>query len=107
MIMRVRLGLLKNYINENYTWILSEGRVEDAREKYPKISDDDFKKIVDGQPSGSNNKYLLWACKQVDDGSPSENVVQAVTSFDTNRQRLEKKDINQYKDVSELLEAIE
>ena len=107
MIMRVRLGLLKEYINENYAWILEEGRVEDAKAKYPNVSDPDFKKVVDGQPSGSNNKYLFWALKQVTAGATADAALQSVSAFETNKQRLEKKDINQYETVEDVNAAVE
>lgn len=107
MIMRVRLGLLKEYINENYAWILEEGRIEDAKAKYPNVSAEDFKKSVDEQPAGTNNKYLFWTLKQITAGATADAALQSVSSFETNKQRLEKKDINLYQDVAELDAAVE
>ena len=39
-----------------------EGRIEDVRSKYTKISENDFNLFVDGDPSG-NQKYLEWMVK--------------------------------------------
>lgn len=111
--MHISLGILRKYINENFS-ILVEGRVEDAREKYPEMEDEHFEQIVAGQPAGSNNKYLIWSCKQVDDlmeNDPDPQaitlVIQAVRLFDGNKQRLEKKDINQYKNAEEIESAVQ
>ena len=101
--MKVRLDILREYVFD----VLLEGRVEDAQEKYPDMSDEDFDFLVHNQPAGSNNKYLMWSCKQVDEGYSTEVVVQAVRLFNGNIQRLEKKDINQYKEPGEIEEAIQ
>ncbi len=101
--MKVRLHILKEYVFD----MLVEGRVEDAQEKYPDMPEEDFDKLVHNQPDGSNNKYLMWSCKQVDDGFSTEVVIQAVRLYNGNVARLEKKDINQYKDVGEVEEAVQ
>src|SRR5579885_359319 len=101
--MRVSLGLLKDYVSH----LLVEGRVDDAREKYPDIEEDDWQQLVANQPAGSNNKYLMWAAGQVDDGFSVEVVVQVIRLFDGNVQRLQQKDINQYKDVGAIEKAID
>lgn len=115
--MKVRLGVLREYISElseHTTYLLSEGRVEDARDKYPDMEDEAFEYLVANQPAGSNNKYLMWACKQADallknDPDPQglRIVINAIRLFDGNKQRLEKKDLNQYKDTAEVEAAIE
>jgi hypothetical protein len=43
--------------------LLSEGRKEDARERYPIIPDRVFNKFVEGDPSG-NHKYISWVTKK-------------------------------------------
>ncbi len=100
--MKVRLSILKEYLD----CILVEGRVDDAREKFPEMEDDTFDQIVANQPTGSNNKYLMWSCKQVDEGYSIEVVVQAVRLFDGNQQRLKQRDINQYKEPGEIESAV-
>ena len=112
--MRISLGILREYMQEKYLSALVEGRVEDARDKFPDMEDDDFDKIVANQPAGSNNKYLLWSLKQADallENDPDRQaltiVIQAVRLFDGNKQRLEKKDLNAYADTAEVEAAIE
>lgn len=115
--MKVRLGILREYLlelSEHTTYLLSEGRIEDARDKYPDMEDEAFEYLVANQPAGSNNKYLMWACKQADallanDPDPQglRIVINAIRLFDGNKQRLEKKDLNQYKDTAEVEAAIE
>ena len=85
--------------------LLQEGRVEDAKKKYPGNEDlVDF--FVSSDPSG-NNKYLQWMLKQSIDNKEDRNLVLSLASkFHKNSQRLEKKDINQYKTVGELLTAL-
>lgn len=101
--MRVSLGVLRDQIS----FLLIEGRVDDVREKFPDMEEDTFDSLVANQPAGSNNKYLMWAAKQVDDGTMPEEVVMVVRLFHDNNQRLKQKDINQYKDVDELNTAID
>ena len=112
--MKVRLGALREYLHEHYEFVLTEGRVDDAREKFPDMEDENFEYLVANQPAGSNNKYLMWSCKQADallqhDPDPQglRIVIQAVRLFDGNKQRLEKKDLNQYADTSEVEAAVE
>ncbi len=108
--MKVKLGVLKEYLD----FMLVEGRVDDARDKFPDMEDENFEYLVANQPAGSNNKYLMWACKQADElleNDPDPQglriVVQAIRLFDGNKQRLEKKDLNQYKDMAEVETAVE
>jgi hypothetical protein len=105
-IVQVRLTALRECLGRQLLQLLIEGRVEDARAKYPNVSDVDFNSLVQGQPSGTSNKYLMWSCKRVDAGETVETVVAAVRLFDGNRQRLEKKDLNQYKTATEVNDAV-
>lgn len=100
--MRVKLSVLKEYISTLTEGVLCESRIDDAREKFPEMEDEVFESVVGQQPAGSNNKYLMWSVKQVDDGTMSEEVILAVRLFHDNQRRLQQKDINQYKDVDEL-----
>ena len=108
--MRVSLGLLRDHIN---LLLVVEGRVDDAREKFPDMEEDVFAEIVANQPAGSNNKYLVWSCKQVEelmaddeDRMAIRNVIQAVRLFDGNQQRLKQRDLNQYKSIEEVETAV-
>lgn len=111
--MKVRLSVLREYLGENFS-VLVEGRIEDAREKYPDMEDEHFEQIVANQPAGSNNKYLMWTLKQVDELMATDPdpqaitlVIAAVRLFDGSKQRLEKKDLNQYKDPAEVEAAVD
>lgn len=111
--MKVRLSVLRTYLNESFVTVLVEGRVDDAREKYPDMEEEDFDYLVANQPTGSNNKYLMWSCKQADallqddpDRQALTLVIQAVRHFDANQQRLQKRDINQYDTVTDLETAV-
>jgi hypothetical protein len=108
--MRVNLGVLRDHIG----FLLAEGRVDDAREAFPDMEDEDFDYIVNNQPAGSNNKYLSWALKQASDlleNDPDRQalalVIQAVRLFDGNQQRLQQRDLNQYKTIGEVEEAVQ
>ena len=102
----------KRFLNED---LLAEGRLEDAKEKYPEDAEyiDQLSKI---DPSG-NNKYLMWMAKQLDDHTRGmsnvgkETLVEILTeliqSFHKNIQRLKQKDINQYKSLDDVEAAIE
>ena len=101
--MRVRLNVLREY----FSFLLLENRVDDAREKFPDIEEEDWQQLVANQPAGSNNKYLMWAAGQVDDGFSVEVVVQVVRLFDGHVHRLKQKDINQYKDVGAIEKVVD
>lgn len=101
--MRVSLSVLRDYVST----LLVEGRVDDAREKFPDIEEEDWQQLVAQQPAGSNNKYLMWSANQVDEGFSVEVVVQVIRLFDGHVQRLKQKDINQYKDVGAIEKAVD
>jgi len=85
--------------------LIIEGRIEDMKVKYPQNIDDvDY--FVQNDPSG-NNKYINWAMKQVVDNKEDFMIVSSLLNkFHTNSQRLEKKDINQYKTIQELIDSL-
>ena len=101
----------KRFLNED---LLTEGRLQDAKKKFPDdaVYIDQLSKI---DPSG-NNKYLMWRAKQLDyhargmTNLGKESLVDVLTdliqSFHKNVQRLEKKDINQYKSLDDVETAI-
>ncbi len=101
--MKVRLGTFRDYMS----LLIVEGRVEDAREKFPELEDETIEQIVANQPAGSNNKYLLWTCKQVDEGFSVEVTIQAVRLFNGNIQRLKERDINKYEEPGDIEEAVD
>ena len=86
--------------------LLSEGRVEDAKAKYPNYEDYvDF--FVENDPSG-NNKYLDWLMKMYvnEDYATKDLLVKYTTIFHKNISKFTKKDINQYKTWDEFEEAV-
>ena len=105
--------LFENLLKESQ--LLNEGRVEDAREKYPKIKDDEFKVFLDEDPSG-NNKYLMAVCKlwfeEYGAGyysgrvSGARDLMELVTYFHSQTQKFEKKDMGQYKTLSEFKKKV-
>ena len=100
--------------------ILIEGRVEDVYSKHisngpPQIEKIYYDKIVPGSADiNSNHKYLDWITKNwsptdVEEGEIKHNlkeILLAVSKFDNTSQRLELKDLNQYKDIDQLFDAL-
>ena len=102
----------KRFLNED---LLAEGRLEDAKEKYP--DDAEYIDAMSAKDPSGNNKYLMWMAKQLDHHTRGmsnigkETLVEILTeliqSFHKNVQRLEKKDINQYKTLDDLNDTLE
>ena len=104
----------KRFLNED---LLAEGRLQDAKKKYP-----DHAEYIDAMsakdPSG-NNKYLMWMAKQFNTDASNfsmsderkkiyvDTITDLVSKFHKSVQRLEKKDINQYKTLDELDDTLE
>lgn len=86
--------------------LLSEGRVEDAKARYP-----NYEEYVDffaaNDPSG-NNKYLDWMMKMYirEDYASKDLLVKYITIFHKNISKFTKKDINQYKTWDEFEKAV-
>lgn len=104
--MKVRLGLFRKFLIEAAR--LLEGRIEDAKAKYPNLSSDRFNTIVKEQPTGTNNKYLMWTCKQASENVDDlDSIMFAVNLFHRNRTRLNIKDINQYASFQDVIDEVE
>jgi hypothetical protein len=102
--------------------ILIEGRVEDVLNKHFKTSPGSiiekvyYNEIVPGSAEiNSNHKYLEWIAKNWDTSGPNEEgtldhnlkeILLAVSKFDNQSQRLEVKDLNQYRDINQLFDAL-
>lgn len=91
--------------------LISEGRVEDAKERYPDLPQEVFDIFIKEDPSG-NYKYLMAICKMWHDAksnSPfsyrnkdgTKGLMENVTYFHNQIQKFEKKDINQYDNLRE------
>ena len=74
--------------------ILSEGRKEDARTKYPDVPESDFNYFVENDPSG-NQKYLEWLLKYYFQVNPMV-LVEYVIFFHQNQNMFIEKDINRH-----------
>ena len=85
--------------------LLSEGRVEDAKARYPDYVNT-INYFVANDPSG-NNKYLDWLIKLYvnDDDAGKYSLVGYITIFHKNINKFTKKDINQYKTWDEFEKA--
>ena len=81
---------------------LLEGKVEDLEAKFPTV---DVVALAAGDPTPSK-KYLEWMTKQVARGATIEDVVPTIEFFHRNVQRLEKRDVNQYRTLRELEDAV-
>lgn len=108
---------LSDIVKSNLSNLLNEGRLEDVKAKYQ----EDQHRMVDflskNDPSG-NNKYLDWLAKNLINKSgyywqrtdwrhsPTE-VIEALRDFHNGSHKYEKKDIYQYNNVKELLDAYE
>ena len=102
--------------------ILIEGRVEDVLNKHFKgtpggyLEKIYYDEIVPGSAHiNPNHKYLEWIAKNWDTSGPNEEgeiednlkeILLAVSKFDNQSQRLEIKDLNQYKDIDQLFDAL-
>ena len=102
--------------------ILIEGRVEDVLNKHFKgtpggyLEKIYYDEIVPGSAEiNPNHKYLEWIAKNWDTSGPNEEgdidhnlkeILLAVSNFDNQSQRLEVKDLNQYRDIDQLFDAL-
>lgn len=74
--------------------ILTEGRKEDARAKYPDVPESDFNYFVENDPSG-NQKYLEWLLKYYFQVNPRV-LVDYIKFFHQNQNMFIEKDINRH-----------
>lgn len=105
--------LFENLVKQSK--ILTEGRKEDARERYPNVRENVFKVFVDEDPSG-NHKYLMWIMGKWDseygdnyygrDANTAGDFMENITYFHNQNQKFEKKDINQYDSIEEFKRAV-
>ena len=102
--------------------ILVEGRVEDVLNKHFKgtpggyLEKIYYDEIVPGSAAiNPNHKYLEWIARNWDTSGPNEEgetehnlkeILLAVSKFDNQSQRLEIKDLNQYKHIDQLFDAL-
>ncbi len=85
-----------------YEKILMEGKFDVLSKKYPSLN---IEEIFFFDPSPTK-KYSEWMCKQFIAGFKENDVYPTIEAFHRIGQNLEKKDINQYKDLKELEDTI-
>jgi hypothetical protein len=97
---------IKELFNESF--LLIEGRKEDARERYPDVEQQYFDFFVEEDPSG-NHKYLMWVCKVWDDMwrhsryyENARTLMDDVNYFHENTHKYEIKDINSFNSAQHL-----
>ncbi len=83
-------------------YVIAEGKVDDAKKRWPDLVDSIDVAIanIDGA------KYIDWIVKQLKRGEPADEVRAALQQFDSNVQRLERRDINSYKTLADVREAL-
>jgi hypothetical protein len=93
----------KSLLQQFVRGVIVEGRIEDVQKKFPDINVSD---LVAGQPAGTNNKYLEWCAKQVAAGEAPALVLAIVSEFHSVRDKMPQKDLNFYKTLPQLRDAI-
>lgn len=90
---------------ETISFLLIEGRKEDAFKKYPQFSNE-IEFFIQNDPS-KNLKYLNWELEQLQNGlSSKEEIVQTVNDFNKFQSSLTNKDISKY-DIETLKNKLE
>ena len=84
--------------------VLEAAKVDDLISANPDL-ENDIRKLSDEDPS-KKGKYLDWCVKQLKMKAKMEDMIPTIQAFHDNQQRLQKRDINQYKTLKELENAI-
>ena len=92
-------------LNSVFKTLLLEGRLEQALEKYPQHTKE-IKRFAQEDPS-KKLKYLAWQVKQLAKGEPANEIISLVKQFHKASKKLAKKDLFQYKSLSDLRHAFE
>ena len=104
-------NVVESYNLNETTQVLVEGRVEDARKKYPDVNNELFNYYVDNDPSG-NQKYLDWLLKRTPERlinkvyTTTRYILEKLKLFHDKNQMFKIKDINQYKGFNDLITAV-
>ena len=100
--------MLKLYINENHEFLGED--IDAAKKYYPNIDDDMFMRLIQLDPTYRGNqslgKYGKWILNLYNKGNLSEDDMNSITDvlnqFTTYRNRIQNKDLNSYKSLSDL-----
>ena len=100
--------------------LLAEGRLDNVRKKYADLDKLGYIESMSMEDPSGNNAYLTWMAKQLNNmitgpvdmprGQQEEylsHILNAVRAFHANKQRLKNKDLNQYKSVADLRQALD
>lgn len=104
-------NVVESYNLNETTQVLVEGRIEDARKKYPDVNNELFNYYVDNDPSG-NQKYLDWLLKRTPERlinkvyTTTRYILEKLKLFHDKNQMFKIKDINQYKGFNDLITAV-
>lgn len=96
-------GLLGRFIRT----MLFEGKVDDVKLKFPNVPGTTVDELAEADPTGTQ-KYLLWMVKQIDmePGLPIEEILDAIMQFHARSSALAIKDIQRYKRLADLRDAL-
>lgn len=85
---------------------LLESKLKDILDKYHSISDEVKQHYIKQIPE-NNTQHLDWVLNQYNKGNISGHDINGIlTTFNRNKKHLDKKQINQYKSINELQQAI-
>jgi len=100
--------------------LLAEGRLDNVKKKYADLDELGYIDSMSMEDPSGNNAYLAWMAKQLNNmikGQPDmplrqkeeylSHTLNAVRAFHANKQRLKNKDLNQYKSVADLRQALD
>jgi len=100
--------------------LLAEGRLDNVKKKYANLDELGYIDSMSMEDPSGNNAYLAWMAKQLNNmitgpvemprGQQEEylsHTLNAVRAFHANKQRLKNKDLNQYKSVADLRQALD
>ena len=100
--------------------LLAEGRLDNVKKKYADLDKLGYIDSMSMEDPSGNNAYLAWMAKQLNNmikGEPDmplqqkeeylSHTLNAVRAFHANKQRLKNKDLNQYKSIIDLRQALD
>ena len=98
------MNLLEKYIR----LLLTEGRVDDVKKKYPNYSDSAIKWLTNNDPS-EDNKYIMWMADMLEVEDFEDSILKAVNEFHKLKPRLpkDKRDLYSYKTVKGLQDELD
>ncbi len=90
------------YLRTTVRTLLSEGRVEDLQKQFPDIN----VQLYSQRDPSPTKKYLAWMIKQILAGASKNDLFPTISYFHKNLNRFSVKDINSYKTLRDLENAV-